>query len=133
MNLEYVTLEKIFKCLLFIDRYNKCFFTPQPLRGCWSIVFTHWCPDGRAGGKVCLPAILEISFSYEKHIWTAATDYALLYNCAISINSYSPINKFYSFIFFSLLINAVILLLNCLVLKLYLYIHFLSLRYYFLY
>ena len=32
--------------------------------------------------------------------------------------------KFYSFIIFSILINAVILLLNCLVLILYLYIHF---------
>ena len=35
--------------------------------------------------------------------------------------------------FFSLLINAVILLLNCLVLVLYLYTHFLSLGCYFLY
>ena len=45
---------------------------------------------------------------------------ALLHNYAISTDSYSPINKFYSFIYFSLLINAVILLLNCLVLVLYL-------------
>ena len=59
--------------------------------------------------------------------------YVLLHNCAISIDSYSPINKFSSLIFFSLLIDAVILLLNCLVLVLYLYIHFLSLRCYFLY
>ena len=36
-------------------------------------------------------------------------------------------------IIFSLIINAAILLLNCLVLILYLYIHVLSLRYYFLY
>ena len=36
-------------------------------------------------------------------------------------------------IIFSLLINAVILVLNCLVLILYLYIHFSSLRCYFLY
>ena len=42
-----------------------------------------------------------------------------------------PINKFYSFIIFSLLINTVILLLNRLVSILY--IHFLSLRRYFLY
>ena len=34
---------------------------------------------------------------------------------------------------FGLLINAVISLLNCIVLILYLYIHFLSLRHYFLY
>ena len=58
---------------------------------------------------------------------------ALLHNCAFSIDSYSPINKFYSFVLFSVLINAVILLLNCLVLILYLYIHFLSLRCYFIY
>ena len=43
----------------------------------------------------------------------------LLHNCAISIDSYSPENKFYSFIIISVLINAVILLLNCLVLILY--------------
>ena len=50
----------------------------------------------------------------------------------MSIEGYSQINRFYSFILFSLLINAVILLLNCLVLVLYLkfltYI-FLSLRF----
>ena len=68
--------------------------------------------------KVCSAAISETSFSYDKDIWIAATDYY------ISIDSYSPINKFYSFIFFSLLINAFILLLNCLVLVLYIYIHF---------
>ena len=49
----------------------------------------------------------------------------VLHNCDISIDSYSPVNKFYSFISFSLL--------NCLVLILYLYMHFLSLRCYFLY
>ena len=56
----------------------------------------------------------------------------LLHNCAISIDIYCPINKLYSIIIFSLLINAVILLLNCLVLVLYLYIHFVSLKHYFL-
>ena len=56
-----------------------------------------------------------------------------LYNYAISIESYTPINKIYSFVIFSLLINAVILLLKCLDLILYLYIHFLSFRCYFLY
>ena len=40
--------------------------------------------------------------------------YALLHNCAISIDSFSLINKFYSFINFGLLINPVILLLICL-------------------
>ena len=67
--------------------------------------------------KVCSPAIFETCFSYDKDIWIAATDYhnVLLHNYAISVDSYSPINKFYSIIIFSLLINAVILLLNCLI------------------
>ena len=65
---------------------------------------------------MCSPAIFEISLSYDKDIWIAATD-AFIHNYAISIESFSPINKFYSFIFFSLLINAVILLLKCLVLS----------------
>ena len=51
--------------------------------------------------------------------------YVLLHNCDISIDSYSPVNKFYSFIMFNLL--------NCLVLILKLYMQFLSLRCYFLY
>ena len=59
--------------------------------------------------------------------------FLLLHNCAISIDIYSPINKFYSVIIFSLLVNAFMLLLNCLISILYLYIHFLSLRHYFLY
>ena len=84
--------------------------------------------------KVCSPAIFETCFSYDKDIWIAATDdYALLYNCAFSIDIYSLFNSFYSVIIFSLMINAVILLLNCLVLILHLYIHILSLRHYFLY
>ena len=85
--------------------------------------------------KVCSPAIFETCISHEKDIWIATTDYynyVLLHNYDISIDIYSPINKFYSFIIFSLLINAVILLLNCLVVILYLYIHLLSLRRYFL-
>ena len=28
-------------------------------------------------GKVCLPAIFETSFSYDKDIWMASTDYYL--------------------------------------------------------
>ena len=44
--------------------------------------------------------------------------YVLLLNCAVSIDGYIVINKFYGFAF-SLLINAVILLLNCPVLILY--------------
>ena len=76
--------------------------------------------------KMCLSAIFETCFSQDKYIWIAATDllYVLLHNYAISIYSYSPVNKFYSFIIFSILIDAVILLLNLLVLILYLYIDF---------
>ena len=51
--------------------------------------------------KVCSPAIFKTSISYDKDIWLAATDsYMQFYNncCAFSIDSYSPINKFYSFI-----------------------------------
>ena len=85
--------------------------------------------------KVCLPAIFETSFSCDKNIWIAATDYYMHFYIIVlfSIDSCSPINKFYSLIVIILLINAVILLLYCLVLILYLYIHFLSLRWYFLY
>ena len=51
-----------------------------------------------------------------------------MYFCIIiSIESYTHINKIYSFLIFSLLINAVVLLLKYLDLILYLYIHFLSL------
>ena len=80
--------------------------------------------------KVCSPAMFETSFSYDKDILIAdCLLYSLLHNCAISIDSYSPINKIYTFIIFSLLINVVILLLNCLVLIFYLYMHFLSVCY----
>ena len=62
--------------------------------------------------KVCSPAIFETAFSYDKDIWTAATDYtvlyALLHNCALSIDSNSSINKFHSFVIFSVLINGVL-------------------------
>ena len=85
--------------------------------------------------KVCSPSICETCFSYDKDIWIAVTDYynVLLHNCAIFIDSFSPINNFYSFVIFSLLIYAVTLLLNCLVLMPYLNLHFLSLRRYCLY
>ena len=84
--------------------------------------------------KVC-SAMLEMSFSCDKDIWIAATDYYMHFYIIVQfpLTSFSPFNKFYSFIIFSLLINAVILLLNCLILILYFYIHFLSLRCYFLY
>ena len=48
--------------------------------------------------KVCSPAIFETYFSYDKAILIAANDYYMyFYFCAISIDSYTPINKFYSF------------------------------------
>ena len=59
--------------------------------------------------KVCSPAIFETRFPYDKDIWIAAT-YYYMYCYIIVLLSYSPINKFYSFIIFSLLINAVIFL-----------------------
>ena len=85
--------------------------------------------------KVCSPAIFETCFSLDKDIWIAATDYYMYFYIIVlfSIDIYSPVNKFYSVIIFSLLINVVILLLNCLVLILHLYIQFLSLKHYFLY
>ena len=90
-----------------------------------------WC------GHFALPKCVQLP--YLSHLSLMTRIYGLLqliiictlHNYAISIDSYSPINEFYSFIFFSLLINAVILLLNCLVLVLY--IHFVSLKCYFLY
>ena len=77
--------------------------------------------------KVCSPAIFE-TYGLQQLII-----YVLLHNCAISIDNHTPMNKIYSFIIVSLPINAVMLLLNCFVLILYLYIHFFSLRHYFLY
>ena len=72
--------------------------------------------------KVLLPAIFETRFSY-KDVWITVTEYyVLLHNCAISIDIHITVNKFYSVIIFSLPINAVILLLNGLVLILNLYI-----------
>ena len=72
--------------------------------------------------RVCSPAIFETGFSFDKDKWIAALIniiiYVLLHNCAISIDIYSQVNKFYSVISFSLLINVVMLLLNCLVLML---------------
>ena len=85
---------------------------------------------------MCSPAIIfETYFSFLKDMWIAEQliIILLLLNCAISIDRYNSIYKFYNFIIFSLLINDVILLLNCLVLILYLYIYFLSLKHYFLY
>ena len=73
------------------------------------------------------------SFSNDKDISIAATDYNIHFYIIVLFPLTAIIQlASYSFIIFSVLINAVILLLNCLVLKLYLYMHFLSLRCYFL-
>ena len=85
--------------------------------------------------KVCSPAIFETCFSYDKDTWIAATD-CYMYFCIIVLfllTAVLQLIKFYSFIIFSILINAIILKLNRLVLILYIYIHFLSLRSYFIY
>ena len=76
--------------------------------------------------KVCSPAIFETCELLELF------RICILHNCTICVDIFTPIKKFYSFIIFSLFIYAVILLLNCLVLVLYLYIHFLYVRRYFL-
>ena len=65
--------------------------------------------------KVCSPAIYETFFSYDKDIWITASDYYMHFY--IIVLFLSTANKFYSFIIFSLLIDAVILLLNSRVLN----------------
>ena len=84
--------------------------------------------------KAYSPAIFETCFSYDKDIWIAATDYYMNFYIIVLflLKAVLQLIKFYSFIIFSILINGVILPLNCLVLILDLYIHFLSLRSYFL-
>ena len=89
--------------------------------------------------KECSLAIFETSFSRTKDIWIAATDYYMHFYIPVIVlfpsTGYSPINKFYSFIIFSLLIKAVILLLNCLFYSSSLHTFSFSyfLRHYFLY
>ena len=62
--------------------------------------------------KVCSLAIFETCFSCDSDIFIAATEYVLLH-------------KFYRFRIFSLLINAVILLLSCFNTFIFTYIFFL--------
>ena len=58
---------------------------------------------------VCSPAIFETSFSYDKDLWLTTTDYYMYFYIIIcAISSYTPINKCFCFIVFSLLIDAVI-------------------------
>ena len=75
----------------------------------------HHCVASNFGSaKMCSPAMFETCFSYDKDILIAATDYYMHFyiSCAISIDSYSHVIKFHSFIIFTLLVSAVILLLN---------------------
>ena len=60
--------------------------------------------------KVCSPAIFETSFSYDKDIWIAATDYYMHFYIIVlfPLTAILQLNKFYSFVIFSVLINAVI-------------------------
>ena len=77
---------------------------------------------------MCSPAIFETSLSYNRDILIAGT-YCYMYfyiNVLFSLTSYFPINKFDSFIIFSFLFNAVILLLNCLVLILSRFLSYLA-------
>ena len=49
--------------------------------------------------KVCSPAIFQTCFSHDKMYGIAATIFfCLLHNCAIFIDGYSPVNKFYNLI-----------------------------------
>ena len=76
--------------------------------------------------KVCSPALFETCFSYDQEIWIAANDYCMYFNIIMlfSLTAILQLKKFYSFLIFILLIDAVILLMNYLVIILYLYITF---------
>ena len=74
--------------------------------------------------KVCSPAIFKTCFPYDKDI-TATDYYMYLYKIVLfPLTAVLQLIKLYSFTIFSVLINAVIFLLNCFVLILYVYIHF---------
>ena len=85
--------------------------------------------------KVCSPAIFETCFMTKTYgLLQLIIIYVLFYIIVLfPLTAVLQLIKFYNFIIFSIPINAVILLLNCLVLILYLYIHFLSLRSFFIY
>ena len=69
-------------------------------------------------------AVVTLSLKILSGLLNSALEFCLLYvllpNCAIYIDIFSPVYKFYSIKIFSLLLNVVILLLNCLVLILFL-------------
>ena len=66
----------------------------------WGCKCASWCDLNFSSAKVCSAAIFETSFSYDKDIWIAATDYYVHSYIIVlfSIDGYSPINKFLSFI-----------------------------------
>ena len=80
------------------------------------------------------PAVFETYFSFHKDIYMDCymQFFLLLLNYALFIHTHiyicTSVNKFYNLQLhiFTLLIIAILLLLNCLVLLLYLYIHFLA-------
>ena len=79
-------------------------------------------------------AIFETYFSCDKRYLECCNGLllcVLLPNCTVSFHTYMSVKQLYSFIAFSLLINAVILLLICLILF-HLCIQFFSLTHYFL-
>ena len=65
---------------------------------------------------LCSPTIFETCFSNDKDLWIAATDYYMYFYIIVlfSLTAVLQLITFYSFIIFSLLIIAAILLLNCL-------------------
>ena len=78
--------------------------------------------------KVCSSAIFE-TYALLPQIYMVCCNWllvVLLLKCPSSLDTYILINKFYNFVIFSVIINAVILLLNYLALILY----FLFLKHY---
>ena len=69
--------------------------------------------------SVHLPYLRDVSLMTKIYGLLQLIRYVLLHNCVIKFPLTAILHKFYSFIIFGLLINAVILLLNCLVLILY--------------
>ena len=82
--------------------------------------------------KMFSTTIFEIYF-YHKDIQITGTNYDLYFYLIVlsPLTATLQLRNFYSFITFSLLINAVILLLNCPVLIILFYIHICSLACYF--
>ena len=67
------------------------------MRGCRCV---SWLTFNFGSVEMCSPAIFETYFSYDKNIWMVATDNYMHFYIVVlsSIDSYSAIEKFYSFI-----------------------------------